>query len=53
MLILWLAGFRLAIGTRRADGIELDDPQQNPGDNVNLPAGEPAVNKPVAAREEN
>jgi len=53
MLILWLAGagrVHLAIGTRRADGIELDDPQQNPGENVNLPAGEPAVNKPVAAR---
>jgi hypothetical protein len=48
-----LAGFHLAIGTRRADGIELADPRQNPGDNVNLPPGEPAVNKPVAARLEN
>jgi hypothetical protein len=53
MLILWLASagrFHLANGIRRADGIEPADPQQNPGDNENLPAGEPAVNKPVAAR---
>jgi hypothetical protein len=52
MLILWLASagrFHLANGIRRADGIEPADPQQNPGDNENLPAGEPAVNKPVAA----
>jgi len=48
-----LAGFHLAIGTRRADGIGPADPQQNPADNVNPPAGEPAVNKPVAARWEN
>jgi hypothetical protein len=47
MLILWLAS------AGRADGIELADPQQNPGDNVTLPRGEPAVNKPVAAGLEN
>jgi hypothetical protein len=52
MLILWLASagrFHLAIGIRRTDGIEPADTQQNPGHNVNLPASEPAVNKPVAA----
>jgi hypothetical protein len=51
MLILWLASagrFHLANGIRRADGIEPAVPQQNPDDNENLPAGEPAVNKPVA-----
>jgi hypothetical protein len=45
-----LAGFHLANGIRRADGIEPADPQQNSGDNGNFPAREPAVNKPVAAR---
>jgi hypothetical protein len=45
-----LAWFHLANGIRRADGIELADPQQNPRNNGNLPAGEPVVNKPVAAR---
>jgi hypothetical protein len=40
-----LAGFHLAIGMRRTDGIEPADPQQNPGDNAKFPAGEPAVNK--------
>jgi hypothetical protein len=43
-----LAGYHLAIGIRRTDAIEPADPQQNPGDNINLPADEPAVTKPFA-----
>jgi hypothetical protein len=31
-----LAAYHLAIGIRRTDGIEPADPQQNPGDNMNL-----------------
>jgi hypothetical protein len=45
-----LAGFHLAIGMRRTDGIEPANPQQSPGNNITFPASEPAVNKPVAAR---
>jgi hypothetical protein len=45
-----LAGCHLAIGIRRTDGIEPAEPQQRPGDNINLPANEHAPTKPVAAR---
>jgi hypothetical protein len=31
-----LAAYHLAIGICRTDGIEPADPQQNPGDNMNL-----------------
>jgi len=41
-----LAGYHLAIGIRRTDGIEAAEPQQNPGKNINLPAVEPLPAKP-------
>jgi hypothetical protein len=41
-----LAGCHLAIGIRRTDGIEAAEPQQNPGENINLPAIEPVPTKP-------